>query len=1359
MPANFQSLETQLSQAMEADRHNLRRQLRLIAAAAEGGKPLDERLARWQEQLAKSIDRCESRRKNRPALTFDPDLPVSGKRDEIAQTIQDNQVVIVCGETGSGKSTQLPKICLEMGRGISGLIGHTQPRRIAARSVAARIAEEVGTPLGRDVGYKVRFSEALGPNTYIKLMTDGILLAESQGDPFFDHYDTIILDEAHERSLNIDFLIGYIKRLLPKRPDLRLIITSATIDAGRFAEHFATAAGPAPVIEVSGRTYPVDVLWRPLVPDDNGDVPELYEAVQAAVDEVTRIDRGDVLIFMPTERHIHEMTKTLRGGSLGDASKSATEILPLYARLSIPEQQRVFQPGGKRRIVLATNVAESSITVPRIRFVIDPGTARISRYSPRSKTQRLPIEPVSQASADQRRGRCGRVGPGICVRLFSEADYQSRDRFTMPEIQRTNLASVILQMKTLRLGELEDFPLIDPPKPEAIRDGYRTLEELGAIDEHGDLTEIGKELGRLPVDPRIGRIIVAARDEGCLDEVLIIAAALEAQDPRERPLEKQEAADNCHRQFADSQSDFLGYLKLWDFYHRLKTSTSRNQLQRACRQNFLSYVRIREWLDVHRELLELVDGAEFGAKVGGDSQRSKRAERRHERRSERNNDRGGREQEETHPKYDAIHRAILTGLLSSIAMRTDGHDYNVAGGGKGNLWPGSGIFQGKPKWIVAAEIVETTRRYLRCCGRIDPRWLEPLAGHLMKRTYSELHWNRDMASAVALERVTLFGLVVVAGRQVRYGPIDPDASRQLFIEHGLVQGDMPAKPEPVLRNEALREELDQMQAKLRRNDLVVGDWERSAFYDRVLPPDVFDAVQLKRWLQADPQNPTRLTMTEADLLQEQQAAGAAAFPDHLACGDTNLPLEYRFEPGTPGDGVTLTAPLELLNQLDADRLDWLAPGLVREKVLAMIRSLPKPLRTRFVPAPEVADQVLETLNFGDGNLFRLVANALTRLAGTPVNVDDFQIDRIPPELAMNVRVVDAEGKILGESRDVESLRMQHGAQAVETFTAVDDPRFNRTGIVEWDFDELPEEIEVQRGRVKMKAYPTLIDCGSSVSLQLVDTRRHAEHEMHKGLRRLLLLCKRKDVKSQVDWLPGIDRALADVKPIPNFDLRGQLCELLVDRAWFAEGFSIPRDREAFQRMLQTGGERIGLAVQDLSEVIGPWCHALGEAWRALEAAGAPHLAAQKAVVQKSVQLTWGKLAAPVASPPGKWQYAIDDIRQQLQLLAGPSSLCDTPWPWLRHAPRYFKAITLRLEALATGGMAKDRQRHDEFLPRYTVYRDWLARHGEACWGDAEFVQYRWMLEEYRVSLFAQKLGTSMPVSPKRLEQQWAKVGR
>jgi ATP-dependent helicase HrpA len=1348
----FEQLESQIAEAMIADRHRLRNALRSFQEAARDGKPHDtQRLAKLEADLRQSVGRCAARRRAVPELSFDSELPISARRSDIATAIRDQQVVIVCGETGSGKSTQLPKICLKIGRGIAGLIGHTQPRRIAARSVAARIAEETGSPLGRDVGYKVRFSESIGPQSYIKLMTDGILLAETQSDPYFDQYDTIILDEAHERSLNVDFLIGYLKRLLTKRLDLRLIITSATIDAARFAQHFSTAAGPASVIEVSGRTYPVDVLWRPMETDKDGNEPDLQDAVRAAVEEVARIDRGDMLIFMPTERDIHETAKTLRSRPLpGDATGQETEILPLYARLSIQEQQRVFLPGPKRRVVIATNVAESSLTVPRIRFVIDPGTARISRYSPRTKTQRLPIEAVSQASADQRKGRCGRVGPGICVRLFSEQDYLARDRFTMPEIQRTNLAAVILQMKALRLGELDDFPLIDPPKPEAVRDGYRTLFEIGAIDEHQELTEIGRRLSCLPVDPRIGRMILAAEEEGCLHEMLIIAAALEVQDPRERPLEKQEAADKAHVQFADEQSDFLSYLKIWDFYHKLKNTLSRNQLQKACRQNFLSFMRLREWLDVHHELMELVEEADEDRKVVRGTRREQGKGRQSEIPAMRQQPTGRLQRSAPHPKYDNIHRAILAGLLSSIATRGDGHDYNVANGGKANLWPGSGMFNSKAKWIVAAEQVETTRRYLRCCSRIDPRWIEPLAGHLIKRSYSDLHWEGKWASAVALERLTLFGLTIVAGRPVRYGPIDPDASRQLLIEHGMVEGDLEPKPALFVRNEELLDEVQQLQAKLRQRDLVIGQWQRFAFYDERLPATVYDGVQLVRWLRESPENARKITMTKADLLPQGTEVPEDAFPDRLAAGSLHLPLDYAFEPGEPHDGVTVSVPLEALNQLRAEPLAWMVPGLLEEKVLAMIRSLPKALRTRFVPAPEAAKRAVAEIRHGQGSFCDEVARALSRIGGVAVTAGDFESQRLPLELQMNVRVTNTEGQTLAAGRDLDALRRQLGAEAAEAFTSVDDPQWNRGGLATWDFDDLPEEIEVAHGRLTMKAYPALVDNETSVGLRLLDSPQRAARETRFGLRRLFLLAAGREVKTQIDWLPGLDGAQPVAALIPGFDLRRQLAELLAARAWPDE-VELPRSKAAFEADVSAARQRIGLAVQDMAGIIGPWFSTFREARSALDVAGG-----SPAVVAKAAPATWGKISLPSTPQAVKWQYAIDDVRQQLAALAGPKSLSGTPWNWLRHCPRYFRAIRIRFEALP-GGAARDRLRHEEFLPHEQVYRDWIEQHGPQCVADAELVQYRWMLEEYRVSLFAQKLGTAIPVSPKRLEQQWAKI--
>ena len=1367
---------------MRADRYRLRCQLRGLGELGSEGSAPDGRLARLAEAVRRSVAVREARCRGVPPVRYDDELPVSAKRYEIARAIREHQVVIICGETGSGKSTQLPKICLEMGRGIDGLIGHTQPRRIAARSVAARIAEEVGSPLGREVGFKVRFAEALSPQTYIKLMTDGILLAETQGDAYLDQYDTIILDEAHERSLNIDFLIGYLKRLLPKRLDLKLIITSATIDAARFSAHFATPYGPAPVVEVSGRTFPVEVRWRPPMADEDGDEADLQRAVLAAVEEVAALDHGDILIFMPTERHIHETAKTLRGRPLpGDPTGRQTEILPLYARLSMREQQRVFQPGPLRRIVIATNVAESSLTVPRVRSVIDPGTARISRYSPRSKTQRLPIESVSRASADQRKGRCGRIGPGVCVRLFSEQDYAARDAYTPPEIQRTNLAAVILQTKALRLGSIERFPFLDPPKPEAVRDGYRTLVELGALDAKGELTEVGRQLSRLPIDPRFGRMILAAAEEGCLHEVLIIAAALAVQDPRERPLEKQEAADACHVLRADEQSDFVGYLKLWDFYHKLKAELSRNQLQKACRQNFLSSNRMREWLDVHRELLELAEQAGLVKKAG--------EKQSHFRGGQMPSDgvlRGAakigtvpgspahrvKQGRTDRRQYDNIHRAILTGLLSSVALRGDNYEYSVAGGGKAHVWPGSGVFQQKPKWLVGAEVVETTRRYLRTCGQIDPRWIARIAGHLVKRTYHGVHWEPAHASAMALERLTLFGLTIVGGRRIHYGPIDPTMSRHLLIEQGLVAGHIEPKPTFLVQNEALVEELERLQAKLRRRDLLVSDFARYEFYDRRVPADVYDGATLTKWLRASPH---ALTMNKPDLLREGVGElHEEHFPDAIHVEHLKLPLDYHYEPGSPQDGVTLDVPIEALGQVTPEPLGWLVPGLLEEKVLALVRSLPKSLRTRFVPAPDTAKRVVPLLRFGDGDIHAAVAAALSHLGGVPVPPDAFQEDRLPLELRMNVRVSDADGRQLAAGRDLGAIREELGQQAADSFSRVEDPRWNRDGLTEWDFDALPAEIELPRGRLSVKAYPALVDRNDSVSLRLVDSPRRAEQETHFGLRRLCFLAARRELRTQVDWLPNLDAMELCAATLPGFDLRGQLAELLADRAMVADQ-PVPRTRDDFVRLLAAGRERIAWAVQELAAVVRPIFEGYQQASLAIEefctaarssAVPVLRMGATAARMGATAGLSSGASRKPTlrmksvasrdaeAAPP--WQYAVDDMRQQIAQLMDSRFFATAPWDWLRQYPRYFRALCCRLENLP-GNVPRDWEKFEDFQPRWQLYLD-RARHQQAQGiVDPELLLLRWMLEEYRVSLFAQKFGTAIPVSPKRLEQQWAKL--
>jgi ATP-dependent helicase HrpA len=1285
---------------MQADRHRLQKLLRQIEHAEAAGRPFDRNLARLEDELKQSIARRQARWDHRPRIEYDDALPVSARRQEIAAAIAEHQVVVVWGETGSGKSTQLPKICLEMGRGVAGLIGHTQPRRIAARSVAARIADELGSPLGQQVGFKIRFTDTTSTQSYIKLMTDGILLAESQHDRFLDQYDTIIVDEAHERSLNIDFLLGYIKRLLPKRRELKLIITSATIDAARFAEHFGTTVGPAPVIEVSGRTYPVETRYRPLVADENDEDPDLEQGVLDAVAELTESGPGDILIFMPTEHHIHETAKALRGKlSLGHNRSGAVEIVPLYARLSTAEQNRVFQPHRGRRIVIATNVAESSLTVPGIRYVVDPGTARISRYSARSKMQRLPIEPISQASANQRQGRCGRVAPGICIRLFSEEDFQGRDRFTPPEIQRSNLASVILQTKALKLGPIEEFPFLDPPRPDAIRDGYKTLFELGAIDEEQGLTPLGQRLSRLPTDPRIGRIILAGHEENCLHEILIIAAAMEVQDPRERPVEKKGTADESHAKFAHEESDFLSYLKLWDFWQKLKGELSRGKLRKACQQNFLSYNRMREWVDVHRQLLELIE--EEGMKPQA-----------------RRDD------------YTAIHRALLAGLLSNVAFRAEAHEYTVAGGGKAHLWPGSAAFAAKPKWIVAAEQVETSRRYLRTVARIKPEWIESLAGHLVNRSYSEPHWVRAAGAVMAFEKVSLGGLAIVPRRRVAYGSIDPKLCREQLIQHGLVEGELDTRAEFFQHNRQLLEEVEALQTRARRRDLLLGEEARYDFYDRRLPADVFDAVRLEKWRRSlERKQPKLLFMRREDLMRDETAGvDAAEFPETIEMRSLRLPLEYTFDPASDQDGVTLTVPREALGQIDRQRLGWLVPGLLEEKVVALIKSLPKPLRRQFVPAPDTARKVMEQIRFGEGSFAVAVAETLSRIAGQHVPVEAFQLGELPPHLRMNVRVVDSAGTAVATSRDVGELHARLVEEARQTVSQQSDPRWQRDGITTWDFGELPAGVPIQRQGIALEAFPTLIDDKTSVRLQLVDTAENAQRLLRGGLRRLFVLAAARELKSQAAWLPSIDQmrlyaaTLADAKEFPQ-----QVAELIADRAFFTSR-PLPRSADEFAAAVKLGRSRIAAATQDVAQLLGPLMKGVHEARLAVERATAPRFAD-----------------------------AVADVREQLEWLLPAGFLLSTPAPWLVHLPRYLRAIVARLEKLTSDGLVRDQKNQQLLAPRWRRFRELAEAYRQQERFDPELEQYRWMLEEYRVSLFAQKLGTSLTVSEKRLDEQWARI--
>lgn len=1301
---DLRSRRRDLDKAMQVDRHRLGSQLRSLEQAAASGKLEGEagaeRLRKWDENFARSAARREQRKANVPVCTYDEGLPIAARRQEILEAILREQVVVLCGETGSGKSTQLPKICLEAGRGVSGFIGHTQPRRIAARSIAARLAEELKST-GKEVGFKIRFADGTNENTYIKLMTDGILLAESQTDRFLDAYDTLILDEAHERSLNIDFLLGYLKQLLPRRPDLKVIITSATIDAERFAEHFRSSRGPAPVIQVSGRTYPVDVLYRPM-PEEAASDRDWPEAVVDAIEELAGYGPGDMLVFLPTERDIHEMTRVLKGKILpGESVKGQTRVLPLYARLPTHEQNEIFNPSSKRRIVLATNVAESSLTVPNIRYVIDLGTQRLSRYAPKSKIQRLPIEPVSQASADQRKGRCGRVGPGICIRLYSEEDYLSRDRFTSPEIQRTNLASVILQCKALRFGEIEDFPFLDPPRPEAVRDGYKTLFELLAIDGERRITELGRKLSRMPVDPRIGRIILAGADEHCLAEILVIAAALETQDPRDRPLEHQQAADAAHAPFVHPESDFLSYLKLWEFYQHLKQTISRNQLQKAARQNFLSHNRLREWSDVHLQLLEWAQ--EAGLKI-----------------TSRRED------------YAAIHRALLAGFLGSTAnLSPEGVEYLVAGGGKAFLWPGSGCMAKKPKWAIASEVVETTRCYLRTAARIDPAWIEPLAEHLVSKTYHDPFWNEKTGKAMCFEKVALMGLVVVPRRPVPLAPVNAAEARKIFIQSGLVEGLLaPGRFAFWEKNRQLEESLRELQVRTRRVGWMLGEQDKHQFYDERLPPDAVDAPALEKWLRtASPEAHKRLEMTEADLVANpDETISAAEFPDKIAHERMTLPLTYRLEPGAADDGVTMTLPREGLNQIDPRRLGWLIPGMLEEKLTALLKSLPKDMRRHFVPIPDTARDLQKQLKFGEGCLLTQVAAELSRRAEIPIRPSDFQSERLPGHLQMNVRVVDAAGEVLAEGKSWEELRQTLGAEAANSFSKLGAAEWSRDGAKTWDFGDLPEQVRVPYHGMEMNGWPAVVDQGEAVGVRLFDSAERADYEHRLGVQRLVYLAYGDELRRQIQHVPAFDSWKKQGASLPDVkELKNHLAIRLGARAAWGDG-APPRTAEGFRELSKPLKKRLTLAVQEVAGTMAAFFPAYVAAKHAIQAAVAP-----------------------------QWKPVVDDLREQMAELVEPGFLLRAPWQWLQHYPRYFRGMVQRLERLPGAGLARDLKE----LPKVQAWQDQIRlrreKHRQGGIFDPQLDLFRWLFEEWRVSLFAQSLGTSQPVSEKRLLKQWEQV--
>ncbi|SFI89048.1 ATP-dependent RNA helicase HrpA [Planctomicrobium piriforme] len=1293
---SLEELEDRIARTMLSDRHRLRRGLSAVRHLQQQQKPFDRSLSKLLNDIEPSAQRYQRRAEGLPKLEYDPLLPIFEKKEEIIAALAEHQVIVVCGETGSGKSTQLPKICLEAGRGIGGLIGHTQPRRIAARSVAARVAEELNSRIGDAVAFKIRFTDTTSPRTLIKLMTDGVLLAESQSDTFLNQYDTVIIDEAHERSLNIDFLLGYLKRILPQRPELRVIITSATIDAERFAAFFGSEARPAPVIEVSGRTYPVEIRYRPPQAEEDEEV-DYQRAVAEACEDLMIEGPGDILVFMPTERDIRETTRVLQGRHLTEGNR--VEIVPLFGRLSEQEQNRVFAPHSGRRIVIATNVAESSLTVPGIIYVIDPGTARISRFSSTSQVQRLPVEPVSQASANQRAGRCGRIAPGICVRLYSAEDFAGRDAYTPPEILRTNLASVLLQMKALHLGRIEDFPFLDPPSPTAVRSGLKTLFELNAIDDQENLTAHGKSMARLPVDPRIGRMILAAADEHCLEELLIIAAALEQRDARERPLDKQQAADAAHVKFKHERSDFMSLLKLWDFYTDLDDKLSNSKLRKACQQNFLSYNRMREWKDLHRQLREIV--IDHGIKP-----------------TDRRND------------EQAIHRAILTGTLSNLAQRGETHEYTGAGGQKLFLWPGSVAFEGKPKWVIGAELVETTRRFIRMVGPIQPQWVEKAAEHLVKRTYSEPHWSSKQGSVIALEKVTLFGLVVVPRRECRYGHIDPKISRELFIQHALVEGDFQTSGEFFKHNSELKSELEDWQAKLRQGLQFLGEEAEFDFYDQRIPADVFDGPRFEQWRKtAEAEQPRLLFLSREDLVTETDSAPrAAAFPDQIRIGTMQLPVEYHLEPGTEDDGVTLLVPPEGLNQLSEENLNWLVPGLLEEKVAALIKTLPKTLRTLFVPVPETAAQVTRKLAYGKGDLLAQLSEVLRQHSGEYVPVTEFDLARLPDHLRFNVRVVDPKGKTIAAGRDIAALKQQAQAQSSQTIQQITDQKWHRDNITSWNFGDLPEQIQLNRGGVTVVAFPMLVDQGTSITLRLADSRFESESRTKQALNRLFLLSDEKKLAEQIKHFPKIDPLCMQALPLPDGKQFRQQLTLALAAAALFRNTAIPRSENEWNARLKQARGLVPVVVQDLGGIVGPLLTEASQVRRLINGQHPPAL-------------------APL----------IDDLRQQYAQLFAPGYLSETPLGWLQYYPRYLQTMQHRFAKATSGGFQKDRKHQEQLDPYWKRYLQQRERLGADWRLSPQRVLYRFLLEEFRVSLFAQQLRTAVPVSEKRLNEVWREI--
>ncbi|MBF9128811.1 ATP-dependent RNA helicase HrpA, partial [Plantactinospora sp. S1510] len=1333
-------------------------------------------------EVASAEQRLTRRRTAVPVITYPAGLPVSEKKDDLLAAIRDHQVVIVAGETGSGKTTQLPKICLELGRGVRGLIGHTQPRRLAARTVADRIADELGTELGGAVGYKVRFTDQVGDGTLVKLMTDGILLAELQQDRMLRQYDTLIIDEAHERSLNIDFILGYLRQLLPRRPDLKVIITSATIDPDRFARHFGTDAEPAPVVEVSGRTYPVEVRYRPLVEaadsddsddsnDDSDNVRDQIQAIGDAVEELAAEGPGDILVFLSGEREIRDTADALAKLVQNRPRLRGTEILPLYARLSTAEQHRVFQAHQARRVVLATNVAETSLTVPGIKYVVDPGTARISRYSHRLKVQRLPIEPVSQASANQRKGRCGRTSDGICVRLYDEPDFLGRPEFTDPEILRTNLASVILQMTAIGLGDIAAFPFIDPPDRRNVADGVALLQELGALEATTGnesvrrLTPLGRQLAQLPVDPRLARMVLEGERNGCATEVMVIAAALSIQDPRERPADKQAQADQAHARFTDKESDFAALLNLWRYLKDQQKELSSSAFRRMCKAEYLNYLRVREWQDINSQLRQVLrgmaarptdgrptdgrptdgrptdgrptdgrptdgrptdgrptDGRPTDGRPGrtdgqpGDGRRGG-----NQRRADDSAD-GGAEQPANDVDTDRIHQSLLAGLLSHVGLKdAQKNEYLGARGARFGLFPGSALFRRPPRWVMAAELVETSRLWGRVAGRVEPEWVEALAQHLVKRSYSEPHWEKKQAAVVAYEKVTLYGIPLVAGRKVNFGRIDPALSRELFIRHALVEGDWQTPHRFFHDNRALLDEVEELEHRARRRDILVDDETLFTFYDQRLPADVVSGRHFDAWWKRARRDQPELLTFDRQMLVNQGKGGvdAADYPDEWHSEGVALPLTYRFEPGTETDGVTIDIPLPMLNQVTAEDFDWQVPGLREELVIALIRSLPKAVRRNFVPVPDYARAALAAITPGREPLLDALARELRRMTGVLVPRDAWDTDRLPAHLRPTFRVIGDEQKTVAEGKDLPALQRQLTTQ-VRRMVAAAAPDVERQGLREWSLGTLPRSIEQNRAGYLVTAYPALVDEGDSVAVRVFASEAEQRTQMWAGTRRLLRLGLAAPAKFLQGRLSNEAKLALSRNPHRNVqDLLDDAADAAVDKliadaggpAWDADGFTALRDR--------VRADLVDTTIEVVERVRRVLASAYGVEQRLTRTNSLPLVA------------------------------ALTDIRAQLSALVHRGFVTETGHARLADLPRYLTAIERRLDRLPQNPQ-RDREQQARIEQVQQEYRDMLAALPPARRDDDAVRHIRWMIEELRVNVFAQALGTPYPISEQRI---------